>query len=272
MTTSATSIAVETSFRDRFGAAAATYSKSRPTYPPELYAYLASVAPGRAVGIDVGCGSGQASRNLVDHFDRVIACDGSEGQIAQARQVLGGVKGLEFHVTTAESLTKLADKGSVDLITVAQAIHWFDLPTFYAQADTLLRPGGILAAWTYPIPSFLDEPALNTTFHAFYQSLHAEGFWDGIIRKYVDSLYADLPWPYPSLDPAPAPWRVERAWQRTDLDGFLASWSAVGNAKRTQNRDVIAEWADRFDAAWPKGKTEVKIEWSIHMKVGRKPE
>ena len=141
------------SFEDLFSKQAEEYAQYRPRYPDALFEYLASVAPGHALAWDCATGNGQAALSLAPYFERVVGTDASESQIANAQPH----EKITYRVARAEQ-TDFEDH-SVDLITVAQAIHWFDLDAFYAEAKRVLRPGGVLAAWTYYESEI--EPAID---------------------------------------------------------------------------------------------------------------
>jgi ubiquinone/menaquinone biosynthesis C-methylase UbiE len=133
-----------------FATVAREYANFRPGYPPELFAWLASVSPARDVVWDCGCGSGQASVALAEHFSQVLATDVAPEQIAAARTHAR----VRYRVAAAEHSG--LDAESVDLVTVAQALHWFDVTAFYAEAARVARPGALLAVWNYPRPQFVD--------------------------------------------------------------------------------------------------------------------
>ncbi|HEX4936896.1 MAG TPA: class I SAM-dependent methyltransferase, partial [Gemmatimonadaceae bacterium] len=130
-------------FNDLFSEHAATYVAARPEYPDELYRFVVGLAPGRELAWDCATGNGQAARDLARYFERVIATDASAAQIEHAAPV----PNVEYRVATAES-SGLADR-SVQLVTVAQALHWLDLDAFYAEVRRVTVPGGVLAAWSY---------------------------------------------------------------------------------------------------------------------------
>ncbi len=132
-------------FNDHFSGHAADYRAFRPTYPPDLFAFLASVAPARDVVWDCGTGSGQAAVRLADHFARVFATDASSEQVKHARPH----PSVEYAVAPAEACP--LPNASASLVTVAQALHWFDLPRFYTEVHRVCKPGGALAVWTYDL-------------------------------------------------------------------------------------------------------------------------
>src|SRR5437764_2789848 len=120
-------------FKDHFSKQAVDYAKFRPRYPKKLFRWLASIAPGTELAWDCATGSGQAAVELAECFDRVIAIDASEKQIANAERH----PCVEYRIATAEQSG--LEAGSVDVVTVAQALHWFDLQQFYAEARRVLK-------------------------------------------------------------------------------------------------------------------------------------
>jgi ubiquinone/menaquinone biosynthesis C-methylase UbiE len=134
-----------TAFKDHFSSRAADYAAYRPTYPPELVDYLASVCPTSNLALDCGCGTGQLAVLLADRFKRVIATDASAQQIENTEPR----ERVTYRVAPAER-SGLPD-ASADLVVAAQAAHWFDQPAFYAEARRVGRPGAILALVTYGV-------------------------------------------------------------------------------------------------------------------------
>src|SRR5262245_62484360 len=130
-------------FKDHFSKQAAGYAQFRPRYPQDLFEYLGSIAPSRQLAWDCATGNGQAAVGLASVFDRVIATDASERQISNAQSL----EIVEYRVAPAEN--SAIESETVDLIMVAQALHWFDLDSFYAEARRVLKPDGILAASAY---------------------------------------------------------------------------------------------------------------------------
>ena len=130
-------------FKDHFSGQSDAYQKYRPDYPPELFAWLAGQAPGRRLAIDVATGNGQAAIGLARHFDSVIATEPSAAQLRQAR----ADPRVEYRLEPAEAIS--LPPASADLLVAAQAAHWFDWRRFCDEAARVLRPGGVLAIWSY---------------------------------------------------------------------------------------------------------------------------
>lgn len=216
-----------------FSTVAREYADFRPGYPPELFAWLARVAPARDAVWDAGCGSGQASVALAGHFTVVHATDTSAEQIAAARPH----PRVRYSVAPAES-SGLPDR-SVDLVTVAQALHWFDVEAFHIEAWRVARPGAVIAAWTYPRPRFVDA-ALDARFADFYANVVGP-FWPPE-RRHVDANYSTLPgFPeelgYESVE-APE-FELTLEWTLPQVLGYVSSWSATARYKKANGTDPV---------------------------------
>jgi ubiquinone/menaquinone biosynthesis C-methylase UbiE len=171
-------------FKDHFSRQAADYAKFRPGYPQELFNYLGGIAPSRQLAWDCGTGNGQAAIGLASVFDRVIATDASEKQISNAQPY----DRVEYRVAPAENSG--IQSGTIDLIMVAQALHWFDLDRFYAEARRVLKSDGILAASAYNLLHI--EPAIDEIVNRYYYEVVGP-FWPPE-RKLVEN-FDHLPLP-----------------------------------------------------------------------------
>ena len=177
------------SFKDHFSKQAADYAKFRPRYPRELFEYLGNIAPSRQLAWDCGTGNGQASAGLATAFDRVIATDASEKQIANAQPH----ERVEYRAAPAES-SGIASE-TVDLIMVAQVLHWFDLDRFYDEVRRVLKKNSVLAASAYNLLHI--EPAIDEVINRYYYEVVGP-YWLPE-RKLVEN-FAELPFPFHELD------------------------------------------------------------------------
>jgi SAM-dependent methyltransferase len=243
-------------FKDHFSGHAADYRAFRPTYPPELFAFLASVAPGHALAWDCGTGSGQAAVPLADHFDRVFATDASAEQITNATPR----PNVEYALAPAERCP-LPD-ACADLVLVAQALHWFDHDRFYAEVRRVCKPGGILAATCYYAPSIGPEldPILRR--------------WEDFIRPYwtperawVDAGYATIPFPFPEV-PAPR-FEVRVESSLGQFLGYLGTWSATKQYLKAHGSDPVERFAPEFAAVWGDPSAARTLRWELAMRLGR---
>jgi SAM-dependent methyltransferase len=242
---------------DHFTPVAGHYAAFRPSYPDELFDWLASITPQRALAWDCGAGNGQATVALAARFGRVLGTDISAAQLASAP----ALPNVEYRVTPAEA-SGLPDR-SVDLVTVAQALHWFDLPKFYAEVQRVLKPQGILAAWGYNF-LVIDHPAIQKLLDHFYHETIG-AYWPAE-RVHVENGYRELPFPFPCI--ATPQFSLRKEWSKTQLLGYLRSWSAVGRFKAANGCDPVDALDDDITAHWPEAET-YRVEWPLFIHVGR---
>lgn len=246
-------------FSDHFSSIAATYAGFRPRYPAALFAWLAAQAPADGLAWDCATGNGQAAGDLAAHFKRVIATDASPAQIAAA---LPSPR-VQYRVAPAEASGVPA--AAVDLITVAQALHWFDLERFYAEAHRVLKPGGVLAVWSYGM-LVTDLAAVNAGVDFFYR--HIIGPYWPPERVHVERGYRDLPFPFREMS-APV-FTMESAWTLPELLGYLRSWSATCRYSAAQGRDPVDTLADELAPLWGPSQRRRRVQWPLSMRVGKR--
>jgi SAM-dependent methyltransferase len=241
-----------------FSTVAREYANFRPGYPSGLFAWLARISPSREAVWDCGCGSGQASLALAEHFQVVHATDVAPEQIAAAKPH----PRVRYSVAPAEHSGLPAR--SVDLVTVAQALHWFDVTAFYAQAKRVARPGALLAVWNYPRPQFVDAE-LDRRFFTFYSQVVGP-YWPPE-RRHIEAGYKTLPFPFDELD-APQ-FGLELDWNLDQVAGYVSSWSATARYKQALGTDPVPLLRESIAAAWPAGGASVPIRMPIGLRVGR---
>lgn len=240
-----------------FTTVAREYADFRPGYPPELFEWLARVSPAHAAVWDAGCGSGQASAALAELFSIVHATDVAAEQIAAAKPH----PRIRYAVAPAEACG-LPD-ASVDLVTVAQALHWFDVEAFYAEARRVARPEALLVVWNYPRPVF-DEPALDAVFQNFYSNVVGP-YWPAG-RKHVEANYTTLPFPQPEL-PHP-PFCLDLDWSFSQVIGYVSSWSATAGYRAARGADPVPLLADSLRKSWP-DDTPARLRMPLGMRVAK---
>lgn len=245
-------------FKDYFSTASDDYKRFRPLYPTELFDYLAGISPATCRAADIGCGNGQAAVELAARFDRVLATDASAAQIEQAPTA----PGLEYQVSPAETLN-LEDE-SADLITVAQAIHWFDLPRFFTEVDRVLKPGGILAVWGYQLLN--SDTRLDAVIEDFHGNVVGP-YWPPE-RALLDDGYTRIQFPYPRCD-TPA-FYMRTQWQFSHLLGYLNTWSAVKQYEKALGHNPVEAHVEALLAAWGNPQQSRPIQWPLILYVGRK--
>jgi SAM-dependent methyltransferase len=244
-------------FKDHFSVRADAYTRYRPSYPPALFAWLAGLTKGHSLAWDCGCGNGQAAIGLAPHYDRIIATDPSQQQIEHALRH----ERISYAVASAEDSGIAA--GTVDLVVVAQALHWFDFERFYREVGRVARPKGLLAAVSYgPVQV---EGAPERVVNRFYHEVIAP-YWPPE-RHYVDEGYATIPFPFPEII-APA-FAMEVDWNMEHLMGYLGTWSAVKEYEKQLGSDPLALIADELAAAWGDPQQGRGIRWPLTLRVGR---
>lgn len=244
-------------FADHFSDSAATYAKFRPRYPGALFEFLAEAAPARAAAWDAGTGTGQAAIGLAPWFDHVIATDASASQIERAEPHAR----VEYRVARAEH-SGLADN-SADLVSVAQAVHWFDRPLFWAEARRVLRPGGVVAVWTYLL--FEIEPQIDEIVRHFYGGILGP-YWPPE-RRLTEQRYQTIDFPFTEFD-APA-FVIEQSMTLADVAGYIRTWSATTAFMKQHRQDPVDTLVRALTRAWPFPQRALKALWPVAMRVGR---
>ncbi|HEU5312342.1 MAG TPA: class I SAM-dependent methyltransferase [Candidatus Udaeobacter sp.] len=243
------------SFKDHFSAQAADYAIFRPSYPPELFDYLGTVVLSHQFAWDCGTGNGQAAVALALVFDRVIATDASEKQIANAEPR----ERVEYRVAPAENSG--IESGTIDLIMVAQALHWFDLDRFYAEARRVLKPDGVLAASAYNLLHI--EPAIDEVVNQYYYEVVGP-FWPPE-RQLVEQ-FADLPFPFHKIDPPK--FEMTAQWNLDHLVGYLGTWSSTQRFIAAKGSDPLEQVTDELRNAWGDPQQTRKVIWPLTLRVG----
>jgi SAM-dependent methyltransferase len=244
-------------FQDHFSEQAQAYARHRPTYPADMFAYLASLAPSRQLAWDCGTGNGQAAIALAEHFQHIIATDASASQIENAFPH----DRVEYRVEPSEQ-TSLPN-GAFDLVTVGTAVHWFDFGLFYAEVRRVAKANGILAVWTYSFPDII--PTVEQWIENFYY-VTLKGFWPERIR-FLEQRYETLPFPFEEIRP-PA-FQMEADWTLDSLVGFLSSWSAVRRFVDVQGEAAFEAQVEELATAWGEATQTMKIRWPLHFRIGR---
>ena len=249
---------MSSSFPDHFSGVAGAYAEHRPRYPDRLFQWLAEVSPARGLAWDCATGSGQAAVGLAARFDRVLGTDASAAQIAAAEKH----PRVEYRVSPAEA-SGLLD-ASVDLVAVAQALHWFDRPAFYGEARRVLRPGGLVAAWTYGASVF-EDPRADAVHRRFYSDTVGP-YWPPE-RALVEAGYRTIEFPFEEIE-APV-FEMEADWPLSSFLGYVGTWSAVTRFRRERGHDPVAELGEELRQLWGNPETPRRIRWPLAMRVGR---
>ena len=244
------------SFKDHFSKQAAAYARFRPRYPQELFDYLASIAPSRQIAWDCGTGNGQAAIGLAAVFDRVIATDASEKQIANAQPH----KIVEYRVAPAEN--SRIELATIDLILVAQTLHWFDLDRFYAEVRRVLKTDGVLAASAYNLLHI--EPAVDAIVNRYYHEVVGP-FWPPE-RELVEQ-FANLSFPFHEIDAPQFEMTVQ--WNLDHMLGYLRTWSSTQRFIAAKGSDPLEQIMDALRSAWGKREQIRSVTWPLIVRVAR---
>jgi ubiquinone/menaquinone biosynthesis C-methylase UbiE len=246
------------SFHDHFSSVANRYADFRPHYPAAMFDYFATLVPRSALVWDCACGNGQATVDLAERFDKVIATDASREQVASAKPQ----PRIEYRVATAEQ-SGLADR-SVGLITVAQAVHWFDFDNFYAESRRVLAPGGVLAVWAYGVNEVEDE-AVNDVIQDYYSNIVGP-YWPPE-RKLVEEGYRTIPFPFTEI--MPPSFRMQTRWTLEQLLGYFSTWSATNRFMKATSRNPLEPLSAALSAVWGDPNSPRTIVWPLSIRIGR---
>jgi SAM-dependent methyltransferase len=244
-------------FKDHFSKQAAGYAKFRPRYPQKLFDYLGSIAPSRQVAWDCATGNGQAAVGLASVFDRVIATDASGMQIANAQSH----ERVEYGVAPAEN--SAIGSETIDLIMVAQALHWFDLDRFYGEARRVLKNNGVFAASAYNLLHI--EPAIDEVVNRYYYEVVGP-FWP-VERKLVEQ-FAKLSCPFHAIDPPK--FEMTAQWNLDHLLGYLRTWSSTQRFIASKGSDPLDQIIDELRAAWGDSQQARNVNWPLVLRIGIK--
>ena len=244
-------------FKDYFSKQASEYTRYRPNYPAALFKYLAELTPDHQLAWDCATGSGQAALGLTNYFEKIIATDASDKQIANAT----AHDRVTYVVAPAERTEIIS--ASVDLIVVAQALHWFNLDKFYAEVRRVSKSGGVLAVWSYSL--FRITSAIDRLVDKFYTEVVGP-FWPAE-RKFVDDKYQSISFPFEEFT-SPA-FTMEANWSFAHVLGYIGTWSSVQKFKEQNKADPLEDFARDLKKIWGRPEKEKRIRWPINMRVGR---
>ena len=245
------------SFADHFSSVSSGYAAFRPRYPDALFDLLAKAAPARDAAWDCATGSGQAALGLARHFSHVIGTDASEAQIAHATPH----PRVTYRVAPAEA-SGLDDR-SIDLVTAAQAVHWFDRPRFWAEARRVLRSKGVVAVWTYWF--FSITPELDAIVQRFYADTVGP-FWPPE-RKLTEDRYRTLEFPFAEF--RMPEFTIEQRLTLEDVAGYIRTWSATRRFVERHGRDPVDALVAKLAPVWGNPGTPRLARWPVAVRAGR---
>ncbi len=244
--------------KDLFSQQSGDYRKFRPVYPPQFLEEIISVCRYRSRAWDCGTGNGQVAVSLSKYFEFVEATDISTSQLKNAQQV----KNVSYRTSRAEK-TEFKE-GSFDLITVAQAVHWFDFGAFYKEVQRVGRPDGILALWGYGLLRI--EPAIDQLIDNFYKDI-VGSYWDKE-RKHIEDAYRSIPFPFKEIQLS-SRYFIEKEFSLDSLAGYLGTWSAVRNFIKNKGFDPIPDLLKDLYLDWGSTADIKKASFPLFWRIGK---
>lgn len=242
--------------KDNFSQQSSLYAQYRPDYPPEIFDYIISFIKNKNTAWDCGTGNGQSAVALSKHFKKVIATDISAKQLQNAEQA----ENIFYSVQPAEQTN--IEKNSVDLITVAQAAHWFDFDKFYTEVKKVATSNAFIAVWCYSllrinkeVDDIIDQ----------YHFTTLKKYWDAE-RKYVDDGYTTIPFPFEKI--STPNFAIEKCWDLEKLEGYLNTWSALQKYIAANNSNPVPELIQNIKPHWGVAAKQ-KITFPIHLLLGQ---
>lgn len=239
--------------KDRFSDIARQYSTFRPKYPKELYDFFFSHVQTFDLAWDAGTGNGQAAEVLAARFRQVYATDISSKQLEQAP----ARNNITYAIAGEKTLLK---ERSVDLITVAQAIHWFDRPKFYEEVKRVGRPGCVIAAWVYGLLKV--SPDIDPLIEHFYKQVVGP-YWDPE-RRIIDEELRTIDFPFNEIQ-SPR-FVMTSIWTLKQLEGYLNTWSAVKNYRESTGNNPTQELMARIKGL---DNRKFTVTFPLFVRVGR---
>ena len=232
--------------RDGF---ASVYDAARPSPPTALLDVLLHVAQTRRARlvVDVGAGTGLSTRAWAERADEVVGVEANPAMVAQARAATSAAN--VCYVEAYADDTGLPS-GGADLVTCAQAFHWMEPQPVLAEAERLLRPGGVFAAYDYDVPyGFVVHPEID---EAFIANSAARGE----ARRRLGCVSGSLRWPkegHAEQIHASGRFRLVRellchGWEEVDAERICGLAESIGGTRWIFGHDApeVGETFDRL--------------------------
>ncbi len=242
---------------DLFSDKSDLYAAARPQYPQDLYEFLASCVDTKERAWDCGAGNGQASVAIAEYFREVYATDISKSQIANAIP-----KNNVFYSVQPAEKTNFPN-GYFDAVTVAQALHWFDIESFWAEVKRVLKKGGIFSAWCYswlsvssPIDLVIKEGILDII----------ESYWSPRIQLIYNG-YRNIDFPFEPIQAPPMEMKI--SWTLAELLAYMHTWSATRQCMQQQGTKFFEALNDNLLPVWGNAEQKKEVKMNFHLIVGR---
>lgn len=245
-------------FKDNFSTQSDVYVRYRPKYPLELYSYLSSLTDAHELAWDCGTGNGQAAIDLAVFYNKVVATDPSESQIKNS---LPNEK-VKYLVEKAEDTS--IDSNSVDLLTIANALHWFDFEAFYKEANRVLKNKGVIAAWSYGLPSISKK--VDKIIRHFHDDILNDYWLEE--NRLIDKKYLTISFPFEQIN-SPK-FFYEKKMNLNELIGLVNTWSAIQRFITKNKYNPTEQLFNSLIAIWKRSEIEKKLRWELILIIGRK--
>lgn len=242
--------------KDYFSTQSKAYATFRPTYPEALFQFIFKHLASRNTAWDCATGNGQVAQYLSEHFKKVYATDISQQQLDNAFQA----DNISYSVSPAEH-TSFADH-QFDLITVGQALHWFDRNKFYTEVNRIGKPGSLLAVWGYAM--LYVDPAIDKIILKFYNDIVGP-YWDEA-RRLVEEEYKSVEFPFVEI-PTPK-FNIDVTWTLDHITGYFESWSATQKYIKTKGENPVPAIREELSAVWKEGETR-QGRFPVFLKLGK---
>ena len=244
-------------FKDFFSKQSDFYAKFRPVYPNKVYEILSSLCKKHELAWDGGTGNGQAALGLTPFFSKIIATDASSNQIEHAKTHAQ----IKYIICKAEQTP--IENHSIDLITIAQAFHWFHFDKFYNEVKRVLKPKGILALWCYWHNRKIS-PTIDPIIKKYSDSI-VHSFWPKEVQ-YVWDHYQTIPFPFEEIEIEKIDMTCE--WDLYELMGYIFSWSATQRFIEIEKTNPMKKIQMKLLNAWGDPKKKRRISWPLYFRVG----
>jgi ubiquinone/menaquinone biosynthesis C-methylase UbiE len=246
-------------YQKHFGEQSFAYRQFRPDYPDELYQYLNEITDKHELAWDCGTGNGQSAVKLADYFTQVIASDLNQAQLDVAIKR----SNVRYYCWPAEK-TELSDH-TVDLITVAQALHWFHLDAFYQEVERVMAPSGVIAAWCYSLGKINHH--IDSVINKLYAEILGDQYWPSE-RRYIDAEYKTMPFPFKRIHP-PQAFSIAKEMNLAMLIGYLTTWSALKEYQKINQANPLDLIYPELEKVWGDPHKTYTMQWMLHLLIGR---
>lgn len=243
--------------KDLFSQDSDLYAKFRPTHPLSFFEELKTYLPDTEIAWDCATGNGQVASKLAEIFKKVEATDISSEQLKNAKSK----KNIQYSTKSAE-FTEFEDK-SFDLITVSQAIHWFDFDKFYKEVYRTLKDDGVFAV--LGIGSPIVNPDVDELFHEFHDEVLGP-YWQPENQLVFDE-YKTIPFPFDEFEIKPH--NIREQWTLDQFLGLQNTWSATRNFKKQNGYHPLDSFVPRFESVWKKDELKT-VEFPVFYRIGKK--